>query len=76
MAALSSALDFGAHPVREYDYRVYTVAIRGRVTIMIRVRVSDRVKVRVMIKDMVSARVRGLGSGTTLGGVLVEVGVL
>ena len=63
-------------PCAGYDYRVYTVANRVRVTVMIRVRVSGRVKVRVMLKDRGRARVRGLGSGTTLGGAVVELGVL
>ena len=73
MAAWSSSWDFGAHPVRGYDYRVYTVAIRVRVAIMMRVRVSDRVKVRLMLEDEGRARIRGLGSGTVLG---CKVGVL
>ena len=49
MAALSSALDFGAHPVAGY-YRGYTVRLRVRIRIMIGFRVRVSVRVRVTLR--------------------------
>ena len=57
MAALNSAVDFGAHAVARY-YRVHTVGVRPRV-------ICARARVRVWLRDRFRVRVRWLGIVST-----------
>ena len=67
MAAWSSSLDFGAHPVVEYCYSSHTIGVRLRVETMIRVRVRVSVRIRVRV----SVRVQS-GRCTRSGGRVVD----
>ena len=60
MAALSSAFDFGAHPVVEYSPVVGYFWGKVKIIITVRLRARDRVRVRSTIRDRGKAREVGI----------------